>query len=80
MFELVDQEIERLRRRGEATEAVERAMRHLAGVLVHTPSARARQLAAAGEAERFAEAIETAATASRRRPPGSRPPGRELAG
>jgi glutamyl-tRNA reductase len=59
VFELVDQELDRLRRRGEATEAVERAMRHLAGVLVHTPSARARELAAAGEPERFAEAIET---------------------
>lgn len=59
VLELVDREIERLRRRGESTEAVERAMRHLAGVLVHTPSARARQLAAAGEAERFADAIET---------------------
>jgi glutamyl-tRNA reductase len=59
VFDLVDQEIDRLRRRGESTEAVERAMRHLAGVLVHTPSARARQLAAAGEAHRFADAIET---------------------
>ncbi|MGT2425659.1 glutamyl-tRNA reductase [Amnibacterium kyonggiense] len=59
VFELVDQEIERLRRRGEATEAVERAMRHLAGVLVHTPSSRARELAAAGEAQRFADAVET---------------------
>jgi glutamyl-tRNA reductase len=59
VFELVDQELERLRRRGEATESVERAMRHLAGVLVHTPSARAKELAAAGDAERFAEAIET---------------------
>ena len=58
VFELVDQELERLRRRGEATEAVERAMRHLAGVLVHTPSARARELAAAGEGARFAEAVE----------------------
>ena len=59
VFDLVDQELERLRRRGESTEAVERAMRHLAGVLVHTPSARARALASAGEAERFADAVET---------------------
>jgi glutamyl-tRNA reductase len=59
VFELVDQELERLRRRGEASETVERAMRHLAGVLVHTPSARAKELAAAGDAERFAQAIET---------------------
>ncbi len=59
VFRLVDEEIERLRRRGEATEAVERAMRHLAGVLVHTPSARAREFAAAGEADRFSGAVET---------------------
>jgi glutamyl-tRNA reductase len=59
VFELVDQELDRLRRRGESTEAVERAMRHLAGVLVHTPSARAKALASAGQADRFAEAVET---------------------
>lgn len=58
VFELVDQEIERLRRRGEATEGVERAMRHLAGVLVHTPSKRARALAAEGRADEFAAAVE----------------------
>ena len=57
VFELVEQEIDRLRRRGEATEAVERAMRHLAGVLVHTPSARAKQLAAQGDAEAFTDAV-----------------------
>ena len=58
VFELVDQEIARLRRRGESTEAVERAMRHLAGVLVHTPSARARELAADGRADEFSSAVE----------------------
>ncbi len=58
VFALVEQEIERLRRRGESTEAVERAMRHLAGVLVHTPSARARELAAQGRADDFTRAIE----------------------
>ncbi|MGN6446503.1 glutamyl-tRNA reductase [Amnibacterium sp.] len=75
VFELVDQELERLRRRGEATETVERAMRHLAGVLVHTPSARAKALAAAGEADRFAAAIETVyglvPEATERREPGA---------
>lgn len=59
VFDLVEQEIERLRRRGEATEGVERAMRHLAGVLVHTPSARGRQFAAAGRAEDFTSAVTT---------------------
>jgi glutamyl-tRNA reductase len=59
VFELVDQEIERLRRRGESTEAVERAMRHLAGVLVHTPSARAKELAGSGRADEFTAAVGT---------------------
>ncbi len=57
VFELVEQEIDRLRRRGESSEAVERAMRHLAGVLVHTPSARAKRLAAEGEAQAFTDAV-----------------------
>lgn len=58
VFALVEQEIDRLRRRGESTDAVERAMRHLAGVLVHTPSARARELAADGRADDFRRAVE----------------------
>jgi glutamyl-tRNA reductase len=59
VFELVESELDRLRKRGEATETVERAMRHLAGVLVHTPSARAKDFAAQGEADRFTEAVAT---------------------
>ena len=57
VFELVEEELDRLRKRGEATESVERAMRHLAGVLVHTPSARARELAANGQADEFTRAV-----------------------
>ena len=56
---LVEAEIERLRRRGELTPATERAMRHLASVLVHTPSTRARAFAAAGEGDRFTDALAT---------------------
>jgi glutamyl-tRNA reductase len=59
VFELVERELDRLRRRGEATESAERALRHLASVLVHTPSTRARRLAAAGEPDRFVDALET---------------------
>ena len=33
-------------------------MRHLAGVLVHTPSARARELATAGRADEFTAAVQ----------------------
>ncbi|MCU1473419.1 glutamyl-tRNA reductase [Amnibacterium sp.] len=59
VLELVEAEIERLRGRDELTAATERAMRHLASVLVHTPSTRARALAAAGEADRFTDALGT---------------------
>ncbi|WP_375401567.1 glutamyl-tRNA reductase [uncultured Amnibacterium sp.] len=59
VFTLVDDELERLRRRGESTEAAERALRHLASVLVHTPSARARELAAEGEGPTFVAALQT---------------------
>ncbi len=55
--DLVEQEISRLRRRGESSEGAERALRHLASVFVHTPSARARDAAAAGDADRFVEAL-----------------------
>ena len=54
---LVEAEIERLRRRDELTPATERAMRHLASVLVHTPSTRAKAFAAAGEADSFTDAL-----------------------
>ena len=57
VFALVDAEIDRLRARGESSESVERAMRHLAGVLVHTPSARARDLATQGDAAAFTAAL-----------------------
>ena len=59
VLDLVEAEIERLRRRGESTAATERAMRHVASVLVHTPTVRAKALAAAGDADRFAAAVET---------------------
>jgi glutamyl-tRNA reductase len=58
VFDLVEQELDRLRRRGESSEAAERALRHLASVLVHAPSARARDLAAAGQPDRFVDALE----------------------
>lgn len=59
VFELVERELQRMHRRGEATESAERALRHLASVLVHTPSARARELAATGRADEFVSALET---------------------
>jgi glutamyl-tRNA reductase len=59
VLDLVEAEIDRLRRRGELTPAAERSMRHLASVLVHAPSTRARAFAAAGEADRFTDALGT---------------------
>jgi glutamyl-tRNA reductase len=56
VFALLDSEIERARKRGDdgATEA---ALRHLAGVLLHTPSVRARELARAGDGQLFSAGV-----------------------
>jgi glutamyl-tRNA reductase len=53
VFEMRDAEIARARSRGDSSEATESALRHLAGVLLHTPMVRARDLARAGEQEAF---------------------------
>jgi len=55
---LLEAELERARNRGDASEATESAMRHLVGVLLHTPSVRARDLARDGQSERFAAGVE----------------------
>jgi glutamyl-tRNA reductase len=57
VFDLLDDEIERARGRGDS-EQTERALRHLVGVLLHRPSIRARELGRAGRADEFAAAIE----------------------
>lgn len=59
VFALLDAEIERARNRGDSSEQTEAALRHLAGVLLHTPSVRARELARSGEAESFTAAANT---------------------
>lgn len=53
----LDDELARARRRG-ADPRTEEALRHLAGVLVHTPSVRARSLAAEGRSAEFVAALE----------------------
>ncbi|MGH1526902.1 hypothetical protein ACRAWC_24340 [Leifsonia sp. L25] len=53
VFDVLDAEIERARGRGDASDQTEAALRHLAGVLLHTPSVRARELARQGEAQSF---------------------------
>ena len=57
VFAALDEEIARARARG-GDERTEEALRHLAGVLVHTPSVRARALAAEGRSAEFAAGLE----------------------
>jgi len=57
IFELLDAEIKRARKRGDPEGSAEAALRHLAGVLLHTPSVRARELARAGEGAAFAAGV-----------------------
>jgi glutamyl-tRNA reductase len=59
VFDVLDAEIERARARGDSTEQTEAALRHLAGVLLHTPSVRARELARSGEAQTVVDAANT---------------------
>ncbi|VXB56471.1 Glutamyl-tRNA reductase [Microbacterium sp. 8M] len=59
IFDLLEAEIERARRRGDEDGRVEQAMRHLAGVLLHTPTSRAHELAAQGRGAEFIAAVET---------------------
>ncbi|WP_121370502.1 glutamyl-tRNA reductase [Frondihabitans australicus] len=58
VFDILDAEIERARGRGDSSDRTEQALRHLAGVLLHTPSVRARELAREGRGEDFRDALE----------------------
>lgn len=57
IFELLEREIDRARARGDEDGKVEQALRHLSGVLLHTPTVRAHALAAAGRADEFTAAL-----------------------
>ncbi|TIH33749.1 glutamyl-tRNA reductase [Subtercola vilae] len=60
-FDVLDAEIARARARAgddAAASETEAALRHLVGVLLHTPSVRARELARAGESESFVSALD----------------------
>lgn len=59
IFALMEAEIDRARARGDEDGRVEQAMRHLAGVLTHTPTTRAHELAADGRGADFVAALET---------------------
>ena len=58
VFDVLDAEIERARSKGDSSERTEAALRHLAGVLLHTPSVRARELAREGRGEEFRDGLE----------------------
>ena len=58
VLEVVQHEIERAQLRGDDGR-VEEALRHLASVLLHTPSTLARRHAAAGRGDQVADAIRT---------------------
>lgn len=53
VFDILDAEIERAHARGDTSEQTESALRHLTGVLLHTPMVRSRELARAGEQAAF---------------------------
>lgn len=57
VFELLEQEISRARGRGDQGETAQ-ALRHLVGVLLHTPTVRARELSREGRADAYVEGIE----------------------
>ncbi|MCU1407701.1 MAG: glutamyl-tRNA reductase [Glaciihabitans sp.] len=57
VFDLLDLEIARARSRG-AGDETEAALRHLAGVFLHGPSVRARELARAGRANDFIDGLD----------------------
>jgi glutamyl-tRNA reductase len=56
IFDLLDVEIERARKRG-ATPETEAALRHLASVLLHTPSVLAREAALGGDGQAFVDGL-----------------------
>jgi glutamyl-tRNA reductase len=59
VFGVLEQEIARQRSRGDDDGRIEAALRHLTGVILHTPTIRGRELARAGQGEAFSDAITT---------------------
>lgn len=58
VFDVLDGEIERAKARGDDDGATERALRHMAGVLLHTPMVRSRDYARAGEQRAWLDGLE----------------------
>ncbi len=57
IFELLESEIARAHGRGDGSVETEAALRHLAGVLLHTPSIRGKELALEGRGQDFVDAL-----------------------
>jgi glutamyl-tRNA reductase len=58
VFDLLETEIARAKQRGDHSTETEAALRHLTGVLLHTPSVRAKDLALEGRAQEFISGLE----------------------
>lgn len=58
VFGILDAEIDRARKRGDEDGKTEAALRHLAGVLLHTPMVRSRELARDGQQQAFLNGLE----------------------
>jgi glutamyl-tRNA reductase len=59
VFGMLEAEIARARARGDEDGRTEQALRHLVGVLLHTPTTRAHELAADGRADDYLAALST---------------------
>ena len=57
IFDLLDGEIARLSGKADTTETSEEALRHFAGVLLHTPMMRSRELSQRGESREWLEGL-----------------------
>ena len=58
VFDLLEAEIARVKARGDDSARTEAALRHLVGVLLHTPSVRARELARSGDQQAFVDGLD----------------------
>nr|WP_218869181.1 glutamyl-tRNA reductase [Leifsonia psychrotolerans] len=58
VFDILEAEIERVRSRNEHSAQTEAALRHLVGVLLHTPMLRSRELARSGEHDAYFDGLE----------------------
>lgn len=57
VFGVLDAEVARVRARGDEGGLTEQALRHLVGVLLHTPTTRAHELAETGRADEYIDAL-----------------------